>query len=511
MRTISKYTSKTFILFGLIFAYFTIVLIAMLVPSHVVSAAGNIFYVAATGNDITGNGSLTTPWATPQKAANMMVAGDTCYIETGTYGYFAVMTSGSPGNYETFENYNGEVVNINGGTGYDNIWTHAQNYIQFIGLRCVGTTTVGIDVDGNNITVQNCYFSNCTSSGIDVGTVSNTIINGCECSGTNTQGTNECLSLYGANNFVVENCKVHDPIGTGRIGIDAKDGCSNGSIHNNQVYDCGSVGIYCDGYGHPSSNINVYDNMVYNCASAGLAVNSENSPAAQTNINFYNNLVYNNGEGFVVWASPDFAKTFTIINNTFYNNGNMVEIGLYGSALDNSGCVIRNNIIVNSNASTVLLYYPAWSNDNGAYVSIDHNLFYDTNGYNANTFGSYFIQGNPLLSNPTTDFSLQIGSPAIGAGSATGAPSTDYVGTTRPQTQGYDIGAYEYVVSSAPIESIAINAILVTSIVLLPPASASYRGVIAEVQGVNGVTDSLYVCLKSAANTYSWVSIATGG
>ena len=78
-------------------------------------------------------------------------------------------------------------------------------------------------------------------------------------------------------------------------------------------------------------------------------------------------------------------------------------------------------------------------------MTIDHNLFYDPTGaYNSSTFGTNYIKGNPLLTNPITDFSLQAGSPAIGTGSPTGAPTTDYAGNARSATAPC-IGAYEYV------------------------------------------------------------------
>jgi len=45
----------------------------------------------------------------------------------------------------------------------------------------------------------------------------------------------------------------------------------------------------------------------------------------------------------------------------------------------------------------------------------------------------------------------------------------------------------------------------------LPTASIMYRNQMAVVDGGAGATDTLYMCLKSAANTYSWVSVKTGG
>lgn len=44
-----------------------------------------------------------------------------------------------------------------------------------------------------------------------------------------------------------------------------------------------------------------------------------------------------------------------------------------------------------------------------------------------------------------------------------------------------------------------------------PAAGSAYRGMLFVTQGGAGTTDTISVCLKSAANTYSWVPIVTGG
>lgn len=43
-----------------------------------------------------------------------------------------------------------------------------------------------------------------------------------------------------------------------------------------------------------------------------------------------------------------------------------------------------------------------------------------------------------------------------------------------------------------------------------PAASEAYRGVTWITMAAAGVADTAKVCLKSAANTYSWVTVATG-
>ena len=45
----------------------------------------------------------------------------------------------------------------------------------------------------------------------------------------------------------------------------------------------------------------------------------------------------------------------------------------------------------------------------------------------------------------------------------------------------------------------------------LPTASANFRGFMYRVEGGAGVTDYLYCCMKSAADAYNWIQIATGG
>jgi len=45
---------------------------------------------------------------------------------------------------------------------------------------------------------------------------------------------------------------------------------------------------------------------------------------------------------------------------------------------------------------------------------------------------------------------------------------------------------------------------------VLPTPDASYRGKMIRVEGGAGVADKLYICMKSAADTYSWVQVASG-
>ena len=73
------------------------------------------YYVATDGDD-ENSGSIEQPFATIQKAADVMDAGDTCYIRGGTY-YQSVEIDGLQGTLSapvTFASYSGEAVILDG-------------------------------------------------------------------------------------------------------------------------------------------------------------------------------------------------------------------------------------------------------------------------------------------------------------------------------------------------------------------------------------------------------------
>ena len=64
---------------------------------------------------------------------------------------------------------------------------------------------------------------------------------------------------------------------------------------------------------------------------------------------------------------------------------------------------------------------------------------------------SEYVEGAPLFVDAEGDnMHLREGSPVIDRGSSDAAPSSDIDGDTRPQGQGYDIGADEYVPYPSP-------------------------------------------------------------
>ena len=452
-----------------------------------VGAMGNTYYVAKTGLD-SNDGSLAHPWLTINHAASTAVAGDTVYVRSGTYNeyVFDCYHSGTAGNPITFENYPGESPIIDG-TGLANPSSNygllyiVGNYINWQGFEIRNSLIYeGVyALHAFQVNLSNLKIHAINGSGIALGDCSYMVIDTCELYNCNTTPGDETIAMSPAQNIEIKNCYIHD---TGSAGIDCKgangdSGCNNISIHNNEICNLanGSSGIYIDMQGINQNGFSIYCNKIHNCGNA-ITLGSEGNAATLTNTNIYNNLIYNNTYGFQV-QPYSFPKTVSIINNTFYNN--LIGLGWDDTAANYQvNCVVRNNIVV-STTTYSLIHYDYYAQGG---VTIDHNLFYDAAGYNTQ-YGTNYVIGNPLLTNPTTDFSIPSNSPAVDAGSSANAPGTDYVGTVRPQNTGYDIGAYEQV----PLSITTNN---------LPNGSV-------------GVAYSQTLIATSGATPYTW-SIASG-
>ncbi|MCK5174899.1 MAG: DUF5123 domain-containing protein, partial [Planctomycetes bacterium] len=90
-------------------------LIAAVLMLLAVSALATDYYVATAGSD-SDPGTFAAPFATIQRAADMVSAGDTVYIRGGSYHEAVVMTGlhGTDADPIVFISYPGEEVTIDG-------------------------------------------------------------------------------------------------------------------------------------------------------------------------------------------------------------------------------------------------------------------------------------------------------------------------------------------------------------------------------------------------------------
>lgn len=138
------------------------------------------YYIATTGNDTTGNGSLATPWLTLAKFLASSTTGDTCMVGAGTFTFAAATITnrtiqGTRGTGVT--NTTGWTVFTGSGSGVRWAFGTGTTVVKDIWFdSCVNTSTSnsgGLITCGNTVTpvftITGCRFSNCSGGGGDSG------------------------------------------------------------------------------------------------------------------------------------------------------------------------------------------------------------------------------------------------------------------------------------------------------------------------------------------------------
>jgi hypothetical protein len=402
------------------------------------------YYVATTGNDITGNGSLSNPWLTIDKGIRSLRASDTLYIRGGTYsrsgpyGNIASDTYGCipacPSSWATatsIRNYPGEAVTISGagfnmdgtissgGVGYL-IWEgdSRSNFIiqeatsqpQGSGCNCEAFRFVNgaHHVRVKKMTIRNYTGQGITGSGsvpsISIEIVDNEIRNNgnfAPLNGPYEHGIYPSLSDSWVidGNFLVGNFAFGIHMYSGTPGHNV-----NGIIRNNTVEGrSGTSGssaciIVSAGSGHQ-----VYNNV---CIAQG-------SQAGRHTIGIA--VAYGRVSGAQVY------------NNTIYDTNYGIQ------TIDAANTIIRNNILNVRNDSLNI------NTSNGTTGSNNLCNTNDTDVSGACTV----VTSTPGFVTPGSNFRLAAGSPAIDAGETISTVTYDRDGAARPTGLAYDIGAYE--------------------------------------------------------------------
>ena len=470
------------------------------------SAAEQIF-VAPDGDDAAG-GSLANPLKTVAKAVEKIASSataSTIVLRGGSYTETVDITlSGRPGRPLVIKAYAGETPVFDGGNGrglpdvlseqqlkgchhmdyYQNIsptpeltalYQAAQvaggrikikgDYILLEGISVTGSTNAGIWCYGgaSHLTIRNCTITHCLAPGIcfgadntalkpaspssDIRVVGN-LVDNC------AQISREAISLRTVDRFEVADNTVKNVI---KESIDAKSGCTRGSIHHNRIVNSGHVGIYLDAgfanVGVAEANIEVYANTIENPFGTAICVASESGNDIH-GIRIYNNLVYsfrngnwpadveaNTGVGIkIAKNSTDVSGTVRdihVYHNTVYGFAQQGIYVNYTGPLE--GIVIAGNISA-QNLSQIAL----GAGVDPAKVSIAHNLIQGA----ATHPGDPVLSGDPCFAGAAGgDFTLLSASPAIDAIPAPLAPfrpATDLSGNPRPRGTGFDPGAFEY-------------------------------------------------------------------
>jgi hypothetical protein len=404
---------------------------------------GNIYYLAANGNDSNAGTTTATPWRSFRKANDTLRPGDVLYVRGGSYTRimdfdaiwsFYDVRDGAAGRPISFVAYPGETAVIG----------NNQNERCFNFYRGDGESGPDYIVIAKFVLRPGCL-------GVPVINMDHGRVVGNEVYGSARECHDGVIGLAGASDYKVLGNHVHD---NGNMkqdhGIYLQGFGTNSNIEvawNVIENQTGGRGIQL--YGHEDgdviSNIDIHDNEISDIDRDGILLGFTDADSLELQgIRLYNNVIHRAGrcEGWAIRVTNPDATNVNIFHNTMVDNGRgdvscdesdgvlQGQIGIE----EGSDFVIQNNIFYSVARESMVV------NDGGAVLSGSRNLWF---GRSAPRFDTRPVLGDPRFVNAAGDFRLGAGSPAINAGLNLVGPQPDHLGIIRPQGPAADIGAYE--------------------------------------------------------------------
>jgi len=412
-----------------------------------VAGASTTYYVSGSGNDKNSGLTPSSPFKTPQRAANLTKPGDTVLLMNGVYknsspsGSVLVITrSGSSKAWITYKAYPGHSPKIKL-DGWHGVWIKdGASYIE----------VNGIEVEGNN---SNISLSYALSQKYNTG---------------NPKTSGSCITIDGRRNgrphhVRILNNKVHDCGGGGITGLEVDYvTVSNNEVYNNAWYapfGCSGISFLKNwnydnnesSYRMIVTNNKIYRNRMYVPwifngkiqDGSGYIMDRGRNDEAGSKLPPYrgrtlvaNNISYlNGGGGFHAFKSDN----IDVINNTSYLNNQTPGIP-YGqiSMNDTRNVKVLNNILYSQSGKPI-------NSGSGKNINTTFNYnLYNNNGYGASRKGPNDIMADPQFVNAAgNDFRVRSTSPAINSGIKFDFLKTDFLGGPRIKGSAQDRGAYE--------------------------------------------------------------------
>lgn len=413
------------------------------------AAAGNAFaatyYLAPNGNDSYSKAqaqNLATPWKTFTHAEKQLSPGDTVIVRGGTYPLGCKIDVPNT----TWKNYPGETPVIDGGQ----VRPSTDIYSHLLWIAADGVTWDGINVikcggggvfvgagTGNyisNPTIENCTIEDSVGINVVVAGTHNFLMDNCTV-GPNYNNTGANYDVQYSDNFTIRNSVI---TGGPRDGLILDRGSSYGTLEYCQIYGNSLTQVALVNSTHMTVRYNliygIYDenklvNGVRSYAGQAIYIESENQWGTQDNgyHKIYGNLIAGCRWNICITAQskatpPHDCKIYnnTLIQartNRIDNPNDFAAVRVDPTA--GGGNIFENNIIWQTDgmityvaAGKVTFDHNLWSKAPDAAAKGPHDPAYappdlrKVTGWDRLTPGS--LDGS--------EFALQDGSPAIGAG-----------------------------------------------------------------------------------------------
>ena len=406
--------------------------VALLSLAALPTLAATYYVAPPPAGDDANPGTLGSPWATLQHAADTVQPGDTVLVRAGSYAGAQLITSGTAAEPIVFRAFDGEQPEITTDNAFtpDGLNLEGASYVVIEGFRVDGRTRAGIRaVLCEHVTINGNRADGNGRWGIFTGFCDDLLIEG-----NVTTGSIDEHGIYVSNSGdrpVVRGNLIHGNFANGiHMNGDVSQGgdgvISEALIENNVIYGNGKgggSGINLDGV----QDSLIRNNLIYDSHASGISLYRIDGGEPSTGNRVLNNTVLVADDGR--WAlnvqdtsSDNVARNNVLLSAHSFRGSISISVdSLPGFSSDHN--VLEDRFTTDDGAS--VLDFAAWQAlglDASSLLATVEELFADV---------------------AADDYHLKPGSPALDAGETLADVPVDLEGTPRPQGPAFDVGAFE--------------------------------------------------------------------
>jgi parallel beta-helix repeat protein len=376
--------------------------------------------------------SLSTGKQTIGAGIGCLTPGDTLYIKGGTYSEFIKLSSFGGTSFDTgiitISAYPGDLVTVK-----PPATVSGTSLVRFIGVHYIQVLNITFD----------CFLQS-----------------GTDCIGM-TDPSNHHIRIKGCE--VMNTGRVAGGFGSHSSPFQTNGITASGSFHefiNNKIHDNGNGG-YDHGLYVSGSGTQIRGNEIYRNSGYGI----HKYPSGD-NFSIVGNRVHDNGQSGFLGATNGTGDGILSAGGNANLIANNVSYANYGTGITlqygETGSSVYNNTVYGNQSPGG--YGGISIGSESSNITVKNNIVYGNSGPQLYNSGTASILSNNLTTDPSFvnasagDFHLRSSSPGINSGIDL-SPSvvSDLSDTPRPQGCCYDMGAFEYVSSSASAPSAPAN------------------------------------------------------